>query len=114
MSGSSIRTLAALVLVFATSPAMAQSAAYVTEYHWLTLFGEAQYAFPSPDGPGVVAPTSVFEALLSRAFVTLETDGRLTGPSAHGRHFRDPEPEFAHPAAFRRPRQARLSFSVRF
>ena len=113
MSGSLIRILAVLALIFTASSAMAQSSHYVMKYRWLTLFGEADYALPAPEGHAGLQPRG-FESLLSRAFLTLDTDGRLTGPAAAGRHFRDPDTEFGQPAAFRRPQQARLSFSIRF
>ena len=113
MSGSVVRILAVLALVFAAPGAMAQSTGYVTEYRWLTLFGEASYALPAPEGRAGSQPR-VFESLLRRAFLTLETEGRLTGPVAADRHFRGPDPEFGQPEAFRRKEQARLSFSLRF
>lgn len=113
MSGGLIRTLAALALIFTASNAMAQSSGHVMEYRWLTLFGEADFPMPTLESRGG-ARSSVFESILSRAFLTLETDDRLAGRAANARYFRDADPEFGYPAALRRPRQARLSFSVRF
>lgn len=113
MSRSLTAKLAALALVFTASNAMAQSSVNALDYRWLTLFGEADYALPVAEGRGGVQP-HVFESILSRAFVSLKADDRRSNAAAAGRHFRDPDPEFGRPAAFRRPRQARLSFSVRF
>lgn len=113
MGGSFKRTLAALALVFTVSNATAETRGYVMEYRWLTLFGEADYALPVPqDRAG--SQLRALETILSRAFLTLDTDGRPTGPAVAGRYFRDPDPEFGQPEAFRRQGQARLSFSIRF
>lgn len=113
MSGSLIRTLAALALVFTASNAMAQADPYGMEYRWLTLFGQADSALPVPEGRSGLQ-SNVIESILGRAFFTLEADDRLISGAAAGRHFREPDPEFGLPAAFRRHRQARLSFSIRF
>ena len=113
MSGNLIRTLAVLALVFTASNATAQSSDYVMEYRWLTLFGEPDHTLPTLDARAGLQP-NIFESILSRAFLTLDTDGRLTSPENAGHYFREPDPTFGQPAAFRRPPQARLSFSIRF
>lgn len=113
MRGSSIRILAALALVFTAPGALAQSGGHVMEHRWLTLFGEPDYTLPVPDDRGGL-PQNIFESILSRAFLTLDADGLPAARAAAGRHFRDPDPEFGQPAAFRRQRQARLSFIIRF
>lgn len=110
MTGKLASTLAGLVLTVAASSTMAQPAAYSAEYRWLTLFGEAEYPVPASQAR-LARPGSLLEAVLRRAFITLESDYR---PSEATRDFRRPDPEFGSPAAFRRPQQARLGFSVRF
>ena len=110
MTGKITSTLAGLLLTVAASGAMAQPAEYGAEYRWLTLFGEAEYPLPASQPP-VARPGNFLETLLRRAFVTLQSDYR---PSDASREFRGPDPEFGNPAAFRRPRQTRLGFSIRF
>jgi hypothetical protein len=113
MSGSLIRTLAALSLIFTATSSMAETSGYVMEHRWLTLFGEADYTLAALDDQGGLQQ-NVFESVLSRAFLTLDAVDPLAAPAATGRFFRDPDPAFGQPAAFRRHGQARLSFSIRF
>lgn len=110
MTGRLTSTLAVLVLTVAASNALAQPAAYTMEYRWLTLFGEAEYSVPASQVRSA-RPGNLLENVLQRAFLTLESDYR---PSSATGDFRRPDPEFGNPAAFRRPQQARLGFSVRF
>ena len=110
MTGRLTGILAGLVLTVAAPGAMAEPAAYTVEYRWLTLFGAAEYSLPASQAR-VDRPGNLFETVLRRAFITLESDYR---PRVAYQDFRRPDPEFGNPAAFRRPQQARLGFSVRF
>lgn len=102
--------MAGLVLTVAAPSALAQPAAYTVEYRWLTLFGEAEYSLPASQAR-VDRPGNLLENVLRRAFLTLESDYR---PRDVYQDVRRADPEFGNPAAFRRPQQARLGFSVRF
>jgi hypothetical protein len=113
MKGTLIRTLAALALSITASNAMAQSGTFSMEYRWLTLFGEVEQSLPTLQN-GRTQQRNALESLLSRTFFALESDYRLPESVAGGAHFRVPDPDFGKPAAFQRPRQARLSFSIRF
>jgi hypothetical protein len=113
MKGTLIRTLAAVALSIAASSATAQSSIHSMEYRWLTLFGEIEHSLPALQN-GRMPQRNALESVLSRSFLTLESDYRLEESVLAGGHFRLPDPEFGKPAAFRRPRQARLSFSIRF
>ena len=110
MAGSLARTLAGLVLTIAASSVFAQPVAHSTEYRWLTLFGAAEYPVPASQARAA-RPGSLLETVLRRAFITVDS-GYLSSPAS--RDFRRPDPEFGDPAALRRPRQARLAFSIRF
>ena len=113
MKGTLIRTLAALSLGITASNAMAQSGPYRMEYRWLTLFGEIEQSLPALQN-GRTPQRNAFESVLRRTFLSLESDYRLQDSALASGQFRLPDPEFGMPAAFRRPRQARLSFSIRF
>lgn len=113
MTSAVIRTLAGLALAIAASQAMAQPGLYGTEYRWLTRVGEN-----APSATGIEHRSQprngALEKVLGRAFVVIESDYRRFAPANIGESFRRVDPEFGWPSAFRRPRQARLSFSVRF
>ena len=113
MTGSCTRILAGLALIVAASNAAAQSAPRDMDYRWLTWFGDTEYVMPAPQARAL-KPRNLLESVLSRAFVSVESDYRLPVSADATGYFRRPDPEFGKPAALRRPQQARLSFSVRF
>ncbi|MDH3587258.1 MAG: hypothetical protein OEQ30_09235 [Gammaproteobacteria bacterium] len=113
MTSRLIRILAGLALMIAASQASAQSGTYGVEYRWLTLFGNVEHSVPELQQPGY-RPQSTIEKVLGRAFLALESDYRLPESGYSTEYFRQPDPQFGMPAAFQRPRQARLSFRLRF
>jgi hypothetical protein len=113
MTSRLIRTLAGLALVIAASPASAQSSTFGVEYRWLNLFGSSEQSVPELQKSGMPRRGAI-EAILDRAFLALESDYRLSESAYSTEYFRRPDPEFGKPAAFQRPRQARLSFRFRF
>lgn len=113
MTSRALRTLAGLALMIAASQAVAQSMPHSMEYRWLTLLGNVEH--PVAIIPGDREGSSgAFEHVLSRAFFAFESDYRLAESAHTTADFRWPDPAFGQPAAFQRPRQARLSFRVRF
>ncbi len=105
--------MAGLVVTIAASQASAQSGTYNVEYRWLSLFGDVEQSVPDAQGPGL-RDSGAIEKIMGRAFLALESDYRLSESGYSTEHFRRPDPEFGRPAAFRRPRQARISFRFRF
>ena len=113
MTSRTTGTLAGLVLMVAASQAVAQPATFSLEYRWLTLFGSIEDPVPAVPSNRTWS-RGALESALSRAFVAFESDYRLSAPAYTTTEFRQPDPAFGRPAAFQRPRQARLSFRVRF
>ena len=113
MTSRTIGTLAGLVLMVAASQAVAQTAPFSMEYRWLTLFGNIEDPVPAVRNDRTWS-RGALESVLSRAFVAFESDYRISVPAYTAAEFRQPDPAFGRPAAFQRPRQARLSFRVRF
>ncbi len=113
MTSRLIRILAVLALMTAASQASAQSSTYGVEYRWLTLFGTPEQSVPDLQSPRT-PQRGALETILSRAFLALESDYRPSESGYSTEYFREPDPEFGRPAAFQRPRQARISFRFRF
>ncbi len=113
MTSRAIRTLAGLALMIAASQAAAQSTPFSMEYRWLTLFGSVEHAVAAVPGARMQS-RGALEHVLKRAFVAFESDYRLAESAYTTAEFRRTDPAFGRPEAFQRPRQARLSFRVRF
>ena len=113
MTSRAIRTLTGLALMIAASQASAQSMPYSMEYRWLTLFGDVEPALAELPRERLRSQGPL-DAILNRAFVAFESDYRLTDAGYATPDFRAPDPAFGRPVALQRPRQARLSFRIRF
>ncbi len=86
---------------------------YSMEYRWLNLFGDVDQPVAGIPGHRMTPRSALYE-VLGRAFVSFESDYRLAESAYSNADFRRPDPAFGRPEAFQRPRQARLSFRVRF
>ena len=113
MTGGLKRILVCAWLVSAMSQASADEGWFRGDYHWITLFGNTG-DLVLPLGFGSSTYDTALVRTANRASIELNTD-RAFSYSAHGSaHFRQPDPEFGLPQAFRQPRQARLAFRMRF
>ena len=113
MTGGLIRTLVCGWLVFSMSQASAEDDALGAGYRWMTLFGNTE-DLVLPLGFDSSYSDTALVRFVNRTYVELETHQassfRFTGPGL----FRQPDPHFGLPQAFRRPRQARLNFRFEF
>ena len=95
------------------SQASAEDDVIGADYRWMTLFGNTE-DLVLPLGFDSSYSDTALVRFINRTTVELEnhqaSSYRFTGPG----FFRQPDPDFGLPEAFRRPRQARLNFRLAF
>ena len=113
MTGGLIRILACVWFAFTASQASADNSVFDLEHRWLTLFGGTEDLALPLDSDSSNARSAIIEAI-SRTYPELDSTRVSSYDFLGNGHFRRPDPEFGLPEAFRRPRQARLVFRLRF
>jgi len=102
-----------MVLAVMASPAWAQTETNGVEYRWSELFSQS-YAATNSANLRHGTRMSAVQNVMARVFVGLDASAGATAALQSTVDFRRADAEFALPEAFRRPRQARLSFRLRF
>jgi hypothetical protein len=117
MTGRLIRILAFVTLMFGSSQTLAQDQVLGADYRWLTLWNSDYELVLSSNREKNPSSTSIM-SVLSRAFVSPDTQAVPGASAPDSNYYRllDSllDSELALPQAFRRPRQMRLGFSIRF
>ena len=113
MTGGLIRILACGWLVFSMSQASADEDVLGVNYRWMTLFGSTE-DLVLPLGFDSSYSDTALVRFVSRTTIELETHQASSYRFQGTGFFRQPDPEFGLPEAFRRPRQARLNFRLTF
>ena len=113
MTGGLIRILVGVLFVLSASQASAQDSLPGDEYRWMSLFGSSG-DLVLPLGFDSSTSDIALVQLIGRTFVELGTIHPSSYDSLGSMHVNFSDPELGLPEAFRRPRQARLSFRIRF
>ena len=113
MTGGLIRILVCGWLVFSMSQASAEDDVLGVDFRWMTLFGSTE-DLVLPLGFDSSYSDTALVRLVNRTFVELETHQASSHYFKGPGFFRQPDPDFGLPEAFRRPRQARLNFRFAF
>jgi hypothetical protein len=112
MTGKLIWILVCLAFGLTATAASAQTRLYGIEYGLLSLPDKQIRAAISFSIDQADRETTLMRAI-EKTFVFTERAGRLRR-EAPGYYFREPDPELWLPQAFRRPKQMRLGFRIRF
>ena len=113
MTGGLKRILACAWLVFATSQASADEGWFSGDYRWTTLFGNTGDLI-LPLGFGSSTTDTALVRVANRTSIELDTERAFSDSTRGSGNFRQPDPEFGLPQAFRQPKQARLAFRIFF
>ena len=113
MTGGLKRILVCAWLVFAMSQASAEEDWFSGDYRWITLFGNTG-DLVLPLGFGSSASDTALVRVANRTSIELDTERAYSYIVRGSGNFRQPDPEFGLPQAFRQPRQARLAFRIAF
>jgi len=112
MTTTLIRISVCAAITLMAVQAQAQTVVNGMEYRWSDLIAQREAA-TYPSDIRYRAGMSAIERIMARAFVSLDASAGAAAPQSAA-DFRHTDPELAQPEAFRRPRQARLSFRLRF
>jgi len=113
MTATLIRISLCAAIAMMASPAQAQTVVSGIEYRWSDLVPQREAA-AYPAEIRHRTRMSTVERIMARAFVSLDASAGAAAASQSAVDFRRTDPELAQPEALRRPRQARLSFRLRF
>jgi len=113
MTTTLIRISVCAAIALMAVPAQAQTVVSGIEVRWSDLIAQHEAA-TYPAEIRHRAGMSAVERIMARAFVSLDASAGAAAASQSAADFRRNDPELAQPEAFRRPRQARLSFRLRF
>ena len=113
MTGGLRRILVCAWLVLAMSQASADEGWFSGEYRWITLFGHSEDLI-LPLGFGGSTSDTALVRVVNRTSIELDTNRASSYDPLGSGYFRQPDPEFGLPEAFRQPRQARLAFRIAF
>lgn len=113
MTGRLIRILVCVALGLTATQASAETSAFGVEYRWLAsldmLDETTQLAIPERS-----FPKTTFMQLMVKPFVKFDSARGLSQDDLPTEYFREPDPKFGIPEAFRKPQQIRLGFRIRF
>ena len=113
MTDRLIRTLVCTALLFMTSQAWAQSDFSRFDYSLGTSLGAQNETALSLNLDSAYSDRTFMRAM-TRMIRVFTAESSLSQPALTADSFPRSDPEFGLPDAFRRPRQARLSFHIRF